>query len=236
LRTLARAFIRFGLASWLGALHAACGVYMGEPLRLFPDRSARDGGADVEACLQVRTRMSGTAETIVGATGAELSQLTSTPYSAELRWSDGRASRVKLSFSNAVVYSVESRRNPAYVAPHGVTPCRDHATLEASLDLATEDGALDEHVELVRMFAYDGYEAHGSFTLDKEVLQGSYAGHGRAGQCFEQLTVRLMIAGDGSHGTFGDQLSHKSCEEDREAPETEYAAGQWGTRWVNYGD
>lgn len=209
---------------------------MGEPIRLFKDPKGKDGGSSSEPCLQVRTRVSGSDETVIAVTAAEVGQLTARAYESELRWSGASVTRVHLAFSDVTIYSVESHHNPDYDASDGTGSCRDHALLEATLELSTEDGKLMERVEGLRLVAYDSWEAHGSFSIDKPALQGSYVGTARPGQCLEQVAVRVLVAGDGAHGTLGDRVVHRNCEDEREAPTSEYAAGNWGSRWVNYGD
>lgn len=219
-------------------MHTACGVIMGDPIRLFPEPKPDAGVvAEKDACVVVRTNVSGNIETLAGgATAAELMDLATSDYSAALAWANGSTTRLHAKLSNITVYSVSSTPNTRYERWSQTEPCLDHATIEAALDLSTEDGKLSEHIDLVRLEAFDDFEAHGSFTIEKAALKGSYTSTARAGQCFETLNVRLMIALDGTHGTFGDDLKPGVCDDTAVRPVTEFASAHWGTRWTNYGD
>jgi hypothetical protein len=219
-------------------MHTACGVIMGDPIRLFPEPKPDAGVvAEQDPCVVVRTNVSGNMETLAGgATAAELMELAAVDYSAKLAWANGASTRIHAKLSNIAVYSVSSTPNTRYEHWPQTEACLDHATIEAALDLSTEDGKLSEHLELVRLKALDDYEAHGTITIEKAAINGSYTGTARAGQCLQTLNVRLMIARDGTHGTLGDDVKQGVCDDTAARPVTELASAHWGTRWTNYGD
>jgi hypothetical protein len=226
---------RYVIATWLGAIHTACGVYIGEPIRLFPDNT-KDGDVPAsEACELDRTQVTGNVETTVGATGAELHELAIKEYSTPLTWSGGGTTQLHVTLSEIKVYSVVATRNPDYDRWSETPACQDHATIEAALALRTDDGRLDEHVAKIGLTAYDDFEAHGSVTIERDALVGAYV-NGADGDCFLRLNVRLLIARDGAHGTLGEDVELGSCDDAAERPVSEYASARWGRRANNYGD
>jgi hypothetical protein len=236
LSRLLRCFLRrYVIATWLGAIHTACGVYIGEPIRLFADKT-KDGGIPAsEACRLDRTLVTGDLETTVGATGAELYDLAASRYSTQLTWSLGGSTRVQVALSDIKVYSVEATRNFAYDRWSEAPPCQDHATIEATLALRTDDGRLDEQGTKISLIAYDDFEAHGSISIERDALVGAYR-NGAGGDCFLRLNVRLLIARDGAHGTLGEDVESGSCDDVAERHVQEYASARWGKRSNNYGD
>ncbi|MET0287235.1 MAG: hypothetical protein ABW352_22310 [Polyangiales bacterium] len=227
---------RYGLATWLGALHAACGVYMGEPIRLFPEKHKDGGIPESEACDLAKTLVSGRVETTVGVTGAELYDLAATHYSAPLTWLRGGNTQLHLELSDINVYSVDATRNIEYDRWVETPKCADHALIEAALGLRTDDGKLDEHLGRISFVAYDDYEAHGSVEIARDALVGAYQSSARGAQCFESLKVRLLIARDGLHGTLGEVVQNGACDDPVERPIEELASARWGKRANNYGD
>lgn len=235
-RILLKFICRYGLATWLGAIHAACGVYMGEPIRLFPEKD-KDSGAPVsEACELDRTLVSGNVPTVVGATGGELRELALAEYSAPLTWLRGGSTTLHVTLSDIKVYSVDATRNPDYDRWTETPECQDHATIEAALKLRTDDGRLDEQVAVIKMAAYDDYEAHGSVSIERDALVGAYKNGASAAHCFLRLNVRLLIARDGAHGTLGEDIEAGACDDVTERPVEEMASARWGKRANNYGD
>jgi hypothetical protein len=231
-----RFLCRYGLATWLGAIHAACGVYMGEPIRLFPDKQKDGGIPESEACELAKTLVSGGVETTVGATGAELYDLAASRYEASLTWLRGGSTQLHVELSDINVYSVDATRNPEYDRWVQTPKCADHALIEAALSLRTDDGKLDEHVGRIALVAYDDYEAYGSVVIASDALAGAYASSARGAQCFESLKVRLLIARDGAHGTLGEVIQNGACDDPVERPIDEFASARWGKRANNYGD
>ncbi|HEX5657614.1 MAG TPA: hypothetical protein VFX59_10490 [Polyangiales bacterium] len=231
-----RSLCRYGIATWLGAIHAACGVYMGEPIRLFPEKAADAGGIpSSEACELDRTLVTGNQETTVAATGGELYDLAAREYTASLSWLRGGSTTLHVTLSEIQVYSVDATRNPEYDRWSQTPVCEDHATIEAALALRTDDGRLDEHVAKISFLAYDDYETHGSVSIERDALVGAYK-NGAESNCFLRLNVRLLLARDGLHGTLGEDIEAGACDDVAERPVEELASARWGKRANNYGD
>jgi hypothetical protein len=227
---LLRLLCRYGIATWMGALHAACGVYMGDTSK---DASVPAG----EACQLDRSLVSGNDTSTVGATGVELQELAGMSYSAALSWLvSGRHTQLHATLSDIKIYSVAATQNPAHELWSQTPVCRDHVTIEAALDLTSDDGRLAEHVDAISLTAYDGFEAHGSFSIDAASIEGTYTNGAGASACFVRLDVRLLIARDGSSGTLSDAIENGSCDGDPTRPTNEFASAHWGMRWANYGD
>jgi hypothetical protein len=236
-RWLQRFVCRYGTATWLGAIHAACGVYMGDPIRLFPAQAADAGIPAGEACVLARTLVSGNAPTVIDATGAALYELASPEYSTLLSWQYGGGNTmVHVTLSDIKVYSVAATRNPDSARWSQSAVCVDHVTIEGALALRTEDGRLDEHVGLIQLVAYDDFEAHGSVSIERDALVGAYQSSAAGGECFVRLKVRLLVARDGVHGTLGEDIELGACDDPLERPITEFASARWGQRFNNYGD
>lgn len=216
------------------SLGGGCGVWVGEPIELFPESSSIDGGVESdEPCLDTAQALGAGGKTVVGATAQQLLALVGGDHGSSFVWVSGDTTRVTLSIQDARVTSIVSRLNPTAAEPSTSRRCANHARIDAKLRLRTVDGRLDESVGSIRMIAYGDDEVRGSFTLNQ--LQGSYLPTLRREHCFVSTTVRFLIAVDGTHGSMTDQLGASTCRPDGgSVGSADYAAGHWGVRWQNY--
>ncbi|MEY4511935.1 MAG: hypothetical protein RLZZ450_4057 [Pseudomonadota bacterium] len=216
------------------SLGAGCGVWIGEPIELFPENSSIDGGVDSsDPCLETAQPLTANGKTVIGATVSQLVALVDGDHGNALLWVGGDATRITLSIHDPKVTSIVSRTNPAAEEPFGARHCANHARIDATLRISTVDGRLDESVGSIRMIAYSEDEARGSFVLHQ--LKGSYKPTLRREHCFISATVRFLIAVDGTHGSLTDQLGASDCGPDGgTVGSADYAGGHWGARWQNY--
>jgi hypothetical protein len=221
---------RWLLGSLLGLSSTGCGVFFGDPVELFP--SEQDAGlADESPCIEQATQMSGNGETVIDVPARALAALVELGADKELDWPGNIRTHIKVGLSDAKVYSVTSRINQRVRQRLEQDQCTDYVRIDARVTLKTDDGKLDETVDKISFFAFDGTEAKAVFAIDADALHGSYKPLALATRCFERTTFRLLAALDGSHGAMIDELHGGSCDDPDDGALINLASGHWGDRW-----
>lgn len=216
------------------SLGAGCGVWVGEPIELFPENSTIDGGVEsTDPCIDTPQPLGAGGKTVIGVTAQQLVALVDGDHGGSMVWVDGDRTRVTLTIHDPRVTSVLSRTNPTADQAFSPRRCANHVRIDAVLRLRTVDGKLDESVGSVRMIAYADDEVRGTVTLSQ--LKGNYKPTLRREHCFISTTVRFLVATDGTHGSMTDQLGASACGPDGgSVGSADYAGGHWGVRWQNY--
>lgn len=241
------------------ALASGCGVFVGDPIRLFPGHDAAGLAGSADDCIETVEAVTGDTATILGGPASAFSALVSGTQTSTLAWVSGSETRVAVKLASARVLSVRSQANPAAGAPYSQRRCEDHVRIVGSLSLVSLDGRLDQTLEDFRLTAYGSDEARGSITLAADALTGSYHPLQGARRCHVRSTIRVLIASDGTHGSITDELTSQPCGDDgapiprlndaadagrlpSEAADdgasrdgvAPFAGGHWGARWQNY--